>query len=322
MPRSLAINSDYKRSLLDSLELFKGVQPDDVHELLQRCDRRDLAAGELLLSPGARNEHVFIVLSGSLNIHVGSVETPVLATMNVGACVGEMSIIEDRDPSAFVIGAEESHLLSIHQTVLWEMVDASHDFAKNLLIVLSERVRSHNRVIADSFGEIKKFEKHASTDALTSLANRHSMQETFPLEISRCVEKDKPTAMMMIDVDNFKQFNDMFGHVAGDRALSAVSRILRSHFRPRDLLVRYGGDEFAVLLPDTTLEQALEVGQRVRIAVGGTTGDGSDSLIKIPVQVSMGVAELGTRGNLDSLMRDADAALYRAKHAGRNFVSN
>ncbi len=322
MLRSLAINSDYKRSLLDSLELFKGVQPDDVHELLQRCDRRDLAAGELLLSPGARNEHVFIVLSGSLNIHVGSVETPVLATMNVGACVGEMSIIEDRDPSAFVIGAEESHLLSIHQTVLWEMVDASHDFAKNLLIVLSERVRSHNRVIADSFGEIKKFEKHASTDALTSLANRHSMQETFPLEISRCVEKDKPTAMMMIDVDNFKQFNDMFGHVAGDRALSAVSRILRSHFRPRDLLVRYGGDEFAVLLPDTTLEQALEVGQRVRIAVGGTTGDGSDSLIKIPVQVSMGVAELGTRGNLDSLMRDADAALYRAKHAGRNFVSN
>ncbi len=322
MPGSLAINSDYKRSLLDSLELFKGVQPDDVHELLQRCDRRDLAAGELLLSPGARNEHVFIVLSGSLNIHVGSVETPVLATMDVGACVGEMSIIEDRDPSAFVIGAEESHLLLIHQTVLWEMVDASHDFAKNLLIVLSERVRSHNRVIADSFGEIKKFEKHASTDALTSLANRHSMQETFPLEISRCVEKDRPTAMMMIDVDNFKQFNDMFGHVAGDRALSAVSRILRSHFRPRDLLVRYGGDEFAVLLPDTTLEQALAVGQRVRIAVGGTTGDGSDSLIKIPVQVSMGVAELGTRGNLDSLMRDADAALYRAKHAGRNIVSD
>ena len=322
MPQSLAINSDYKRSLLDSLELFKGVQPDDVHELLQRCDRRDLAAGELLLSPGAKNEHVFIVLSGSLNIHVGSVETPVLATMNVGACVGEMSIIEDRDPSAFVIGAEESHLLLIHQTVLWEMVDASHDFAKNLLVVLSERVRSHNRVIADSFGEIKKFERHASTDALTSLANRHSMQETFPAEISRCVGKDKPVVMMMIDVDNFKQFNDMFGHVAGDRALSAVSKILRLQFRPRDLLARYGGDEFAVLLPDTTLKQALVVGERVRIAVGGTTGDGSDSLIQIPVRISMGVAELSPGENLDSLMRDADTALYRAKHAGRNVVSD
>ena len=322
MQSSLATNSDYKRSLLDSLELFKGVLPDDVHELLQRCDRRDLADGELLLSPGAKNEHVFIVLSGSLNIHVGSVETPVLATMEVGACVGEMSIIEDRDPSAFVIGAEESHLLLIHQTVLWEMVDASHEFAKNLLVVLSERVRSHNRVIADSFGELKKFEKHATTDALTGLANRHALQELFPSEIQRCVEKEKPVALMMIDVDNFKQFNDMFGHIAGDRALSAVAKILRSQFRPRDILVRYGGDEFAVLLPGSDTQQALVIAERVRVAVSGSTGDGSDSLIQIPVKISMGVAELNEHGSLDTLTRDADAALYRAKNAGRDVVSD
>ena len=322
MQSPLATNSDYKRSLLDSLELFRGVLPDDVHELLQRCDRRDLAEGELLLSPGAKNEHVFIVLSGSLNIHVGSVDTPVLASMDVGACVGEMSIIEDRDPSAFVIGAEESHLLLIHQTVLWEMVDASHEFAKNLLVVLSERVRSHNRVIADSFGEMKKFEKHATTDALTGLANRHTLQETFPTEIQRCVEKEKPVTMMMIDVDNFKQFNDMFGHIAGDRALAAVSKILRSQFRPADILVRYGGDEFAVLLPGTGKEQAMVVGERVRMAVSGNTSDGSDSLIQIPVKISMGVAELKPRGSLDTLTRDADAALYRAKRAGRDVVSD
>ncbi len=321
MQESLAINSDYKRSLLDSLDLFKGVNPDDVHELLQRCDRRDLAAGELLLSPGAKNEHVFVVLSGSLNIHVGAPETPVLAIMASGACVGEMSIIEDRDPSAYVIAAEDTHLLTIHQSILWSMVDASHDFAKNLLVVLSERVRSHNKVIADNYGELRKFERHATTDALTSLANRHAMEETFPLEIARCVEKDRPVTMMMIDVDNFKQFNDMFGHVAGDRALSAVSKVLRAQFRPRDLLVRYGGDEFAVLLPDVTTEQAIEIGERVRQAVSGTTGDGSDSLIQIPIKISIGVADLQPHGTLESLTRDADKALYRAKNAGRDTVS-
>lgn len=322
MPHSLAINSDYKRSLLDSLELFKGVAPDDVHALLQRCDRRDLAAGELLLSPGARNEYVFIVLSGSLNVHVGSPDTPALAAMNVGACVGEMSIIEDLDPSAFVIAAEESHLLVIHQTILWKMVDASHNFAKNLLVVLSERVRSHNRVIADSFGELKKFERHATTDALTSLANRHTMHEMFPVEIQRCVEKEKPAAMMMIDVDNFKQFNDMFGHIAGDRALSAVSKVLRAQCRPRDLLVRYGGDEFAVLLPGATIKEALVIAERVRLAVSGSTTESSDSLIQIPVRISLGVAELSDGGDLDSLTRAADAALYRAKDAGRDAVSD
>ena len=321
MAEVLAMNSDYKRSLLDSLELFKGVLPDDVQELLQVCDRRDLAAGELLLSPGEKNEHVFIVLSGSLNVHVGSVSTPALATMEAGACVGEMSIIEDRDPSAFVIGADDAHLLVIHQTILWSMVNASHEFAKNLLVVLSERVRSHNRVIADSYGELRKFERHATTDALTGLGNRHSMEESFPREISRCITDENPVSLIMIDVDNFKDFNDKFGHIAGDRALSAVAHILKTQFRPRDVLIRYGGDEFAVLLPGANEEQALMIADRVRQSVSGSTSDGSDSLIQIPVRISMGVAEMEEHGTLDSLTRAADAALYRAKRAGRDTVS-
>ncbi len=322
MQQSTAINSDYKRSLLAGLELFAGVDPDDVKDLLQRCDRRDIEAGELLLSPLAKNEHVFVVLSGSLNVHVGDPETPVLATMDVGACVGEMSIIEDRDPSAYVIGAEATHLLVIHQSILWDMVDASHEFAKNLLVVLSERVRSHNRVIAESYGELRKIEHHATTDALTKLANRHAMQELFPREIARCAEDGIPISLIMIDVDNFKDFNDQLGHIAGDRALLAVASILKKQFRPCDLLVRYGGDEFAVLLPGVNEDQAMDIAERVRDTVSGNTGDGSDSLVRIPVRISMGISELGEDGNLDTLIRSADRALSRAKHAGRDTVSS
>jgi len=322
VPQTLGISSDYKRSLLEGLELFRGVCADDVQDLLQKCSRRDLAEGELLLSPDAKNEHVFIVLSGSVDVHVGSPDASVLATMHVGACVGEMSIIEDLDPSAFVVAAEASHLLVIHQTVLWDMVNASHKFAKNLLVVLSERVRSHNRVIADSYGELRKFELHATTDALTGLSNRHMMEELFIREIQRCEQDGKPISLVMVDIDNLKVFNDQFGHLAGDRALSAVASVLQHQFRPRDVLVRYGGDEFAVLLPEVDEELALIIADRVRKAVCGETDDGSDSLIQIPIRLSMGVAELETGSNLNSLIRAADAALYRAKHAGRNIVSN
>ncbi len=321
MHGSPATNSDYRRSLLEGLELFRNVVPNDIHELLQRCDRRDIEANELLLSPETENQNVYVVLSGSLNVYVGSPKAPILATMETGACVGEMSIIEDRDPSAYVIAAEDTHMLVIHRSVLWQMVEASHAFAKNLLVVLSERVRSHNRVIAHNYGEIRKFERHATTDALTGLGNRHAMMESFPEEIVACVKDEKPVALIMIDVDRFKQFNDMFGHIAGDRALCAVSKILQKQFRPGDLLIRYGGDEFAVLLPDANIEQAVAVGERVRESVCGATGDGTDSLIQIPVAVSMGVAQLKEKGTLDTLIRDADAALYRAKHAGRNTVS-
>jgi diguanylate cyclase (GGDEF)-like protein len=317
-----ATNSDYQKSLLAGLELFSGVCPDEVQELLQKCDRCDLETGELLLSPGKKNQNVYVVLSGELHVHVGSTDSPVLATMEVGECAGEMSIIEDRDPSAYVVASQPTHLLVIHKDILWDLVNASHEFSKNLLIVLSERVRSHNHFIAESIGDWRKLEKHATTDALTGLGNRHAMEESFPREVERCIQNESPVSLIMIDVDNFKPFNDMFGHVAGDRALSAVAKILCNQFRPRDLLVRYGGDEFAVLLPGVCEKESLIIAERVRAAVSGDTENSADSLIQIPIRVSMGVAEIASNGTFESLLKAADEALYRAKDAGRNTVSN
>ncbi len=321
MAQPLAINSDYRRTLLEGLELFRGVRADDIAGLLAECTRRDLTAGELLLEPGSHNENVFIVLSGALDIHVGGLEHPALTTLETGACVGEMSIIEDRDPSAFVVATAATHLLVIHQSVLWKMVNASHELAKNLLIMLSERVRSHNRVIADSYGELRRVELSAATDALTGLGNRHTMEDAFPREIERSRRDADALSLILLDLDNFKALNDRYGHVAGDRVLVTVADVLRSQFRPGDILVRYGGDEFAVLLPGVDCERAELVAERVRGAVASGTIPDESGTDTIRVTVSIGVAELDDDNTLDALLHAADEAMYRAKRKGRNTIS-
>lgn len=319
--QALLINTDYRRALLAGLPLFRDVEPADVVELLQKCERRDLAEGELLLSPGDKNSYLFIVFAGALNVHIGAPSSPPVAILKCGDCSGEMSIIEERDPSAYVIAAESTHLLAMHQAIVWSMVEASHAFSRNLLRLLAERIRTFNRLVADNYGDMQKFERNATTDALTGLGNRHSMEETFPRAVERCIRNSVPVSLIMIDVDRFKAFNDKFGHVAGDRALSAVSQVLKSEFRSGELIARYGGDEFAVLLPGVSTGDALVLAERVRDAVSGRTASSDDSLIRIPVEISMGVAELGGHRSFDKLLRIADEALYRAKRSGRNAVS-
>lgn len=316
------INSDYKRSLLEGLRLFHGVDPDAVQELLQACDRRDAPRGEVVLAPDCTNESVYIVLSGGMSVRVGALDSPPIRSLDVGDCAGEMSIIENRDPSAWVVADEDSHLMIIHKDVLWNLVDASHAFAKNLLSVLSERVRQHNDFLADSIGALRKFEHHATTDALTGLNNRHWMDDMFPRELARCRTDGEPVSLVMIDVDHFKWFNDRYGHVAGDRVLSAVADALRAHFRPSDLLARFGGDEFAALLPGLTGEHARAVGERVRHAVFRNVPASAESPAEAEVTISLGVCEAGTDYDFRGLLRGADDALYRAKHHGRNHVSD
>ncbi len=311
------IDTDFRRSLLQSIALFRGVAPDSLADLLPQCARIDVHEGDVLLSPQRPNRCVYVVLSGRLTVHLGALDTPRIADLGPGACAGEMSLIEDKDPSAYVVAAEDSHLMVISHHLLWQMADRSHVFCKNLLVVLSERVRSDNEFIASSLGVLRQAERNAHTDALTGLGNRHWMAVMFEREVTRAQQDGKALCLMMIDVDNFKAFNDQYGHIAGDRVLVAVGETLRDFLRPTDLIARFGGDEFAILLPDVTLAQARQTAERLRTRVAQL----SPTSLTTAITISVGVASHAAGEDVTALVHRADAAMYDAKDRGRNRVA-
>jgi diguanylate cyclase (GGDEF)-like protein len=161
--------------------------------------------------------------------------------------------------------------------------------------------------------------RRARTDPLTGALNRRSMEEAALRETARCLRYGNALSIIIVDIDNFKHLNDTRGHAAGDCALQALVRRLNCMLRQQDLLARMGGEEFAILLPDTAGGAALSMAERVRQAVA----DLEVSFETGPVRMTVcaGVAQLELARGWEEMMRRADTAMYEAKHRGRNLVS-
>ena len=160
-----------------------------------------------------------------------------------------------------------------------------------------------------------RLEVLAVSDGLTGLKNRRAFQEKLQEEVGRAARYSVPLSLLLLDVDHFKQFNDTFGHPAGDGVLRDVARVLGENSRTTDFVARYGGEEFVILLPNTAQQGSVLVAERVRVAVE------QRDWRERPISVSIGVATLATvNGDGMVLVQEADAALYRSKKNGRNCV--
>ncbi len=179
-------------------------------------------------------------------------------------------------------------------------------------------------VVIDDISQRKAMEEElqrkATLDYLTGLANRRHFTDLATKEIGRAERKGAAVSLLMFDVDRFKAINDGYGHPAGDRVLQSLADNCRESLRNFDLIGRLGGEEFAVLLPDTGLDGALEIAERLRLSVAGLPLAAAGGVSMPPVTISIGVATLQPEEKLEHLFSRADAALYRAKQAGRNRV--
>jgi diguanylate cyclase (GGDEF)-like protein len=182
-----------------------------------------------------------------------------------------------------------------------------------------KRERDHLRLSAEEAkASAEVAQERAMTDQLTGLLNRYGLQRVLAHEYAEARRYSRPLSCLMTDLDNFKLINDTFGHVVGDAALKQVSAILTQVVRGSDMVSRYGGDEFLVLLPETDIEGAEALAEKVRAAAASQSfGDGEP---RFQLTLSIGAATLSETESGNDMIVRADLALYDAKEQGRNRV--
>ena len=318
-----ASNIDIKltTNTLKNQHILRGESEPNLAWLLKNSEQRSYNAGDVLLTPEKNNNTLYLVISGRVQVRLDWQGHEALAYLEAGHCVGEMSIIEGKRPSAIVVTEQNCRLLLIEKHVVWALIERSNTVARNLLYILSSRVRKDNLVIFESRQQQAISEQNSKIDALTNLYNRRWLDEHLPRIILRAQQNAHAFCILMLDIDHFKLFNDNHGHHAGDVALNVVAEALADNIRPYDSAARYGGEEFIILLPDTTASEARIIAERLRERISHQPLNNINGKRLPMLSISIGMAELAPQQNISELIEAADAALYRAKDNGRNCVA-
>ena len=307
---------------LSELQLFRDAAGDAMATALADCAVVRLAPGEVLADPA--RARLYIVLRGALDVAIdanSSIGDGSASRIVAGESVGEQSVLDDAINLAAITASEETELLVIEADLVWKLIDESNALARNLLRLLSFRIRTANAMLRRRHKLGEFYRQLSMNDGLTGLYNRAWLSDMLPRMVANAERAGSPLSLVMIDLDHFKKFNDTHGHVSGDDALRAAASLIGGALRPSDFAVRYGGEEMLVILPDTASKLAGMVAERLCQRLREVVIF-KDMRCPLPhITGSFGVASLLPGLSDTGLVAAADAALYRAKQQGRDRVA-
>ena len=237
----------------------------------------------------------------------------------------EEAIIEDEIPNEHnelnLFNMKSGMLipLKIRDKVIGALAAGQVDFKRKFKEADTRFVTTLSNQIAIAIENARMYnqmEELATKDGLTKLYNHSHFQKILSKEIEKARRYDRNLSLLMMDIDNFKDFNDIYGHQVGDEVLKKLAKLLKKEAREADTVARYGGEEFAVILPETDINGAVKIGQRINKAIRNMVVDYED--LELTFTISIGASSYHKDKSKKDLINDADDALYQAKHGGKD----
>jgi diguanylate cyclase (GGDEF)-like protein len=318
--------------ILAGSPLFSPLDKPEFDAIAACLEYRYIAKDDTVFSEGDPGKEMFILLSGELSASVtqpGGIQRWMFSA-GPGDFLGEMSIIAHEPRSATIVAKADSELMVLKDTDFYQFISRHPLIGVKLLKAignvqntwLEQRSRHLNDLVR--WGETAR--KRAVTDDLTGLYNRRFLEGLIKNRFEQGVVQVRNIALLMMDLDKVHAINETYGTQAGDELIISVAGTLLRHLRNGDIAARFSGDEFAVLLQDTNIDEAREAAERIRNAVSSrkvpvAQSPGSTEKVLISAQISIGAAAAPAHaGDAESLMLKADDALLKAKKLGRNRV--
>ncbi len=312
---------------LQKVDIFSLLSTEEINIVLPGLNFIKIDEGDIVFKQGDEGNVLFIVHSGRIasSQEFAHGNRREIAEFRSGDFFGEMSIFENAPRSATCQAKEKSKLIKLHERDYFELIlyypDIAIKIMYRMLNIITGRLENTNKFLSEMVQWGDEAKKLAIIDEITGIYNRSYLDNALEEHYEKSLNSQQPFSYIMIDVDDFKQISDNYSMEIINQVLNEITIEYKRHLRKQDILARYGGDEFAVILPLTDLPEAKAIAEKGRRSVEKISAKQILGNRDIPITISQGIASYPENAqDLESLLEEADRNLNRAKSEGKNIV--
>ena len=309
------------------IEIFSTLADDEIQTFIKILKKKKFKQNQVIFPEGARGREMFIVTKGVVGSRtiLSNGMTRKIARFERGDFFGDMSIFEHAPRSATCYAVVDTELLRLNDLDFFKFSEKNPEIATKIMFrmlnIITERLREKNSFLADMVEWGDRASKRAITDELACIYNRRFLDDSLEKYFKKSENIGKPLSLVMIDIDDFNYFYEKYSSQDIIKLLEAIVLSIRNHISENDILARYGGDEFSIILPETDVAEAMEICSTICRAVMNIDVANILNCEDKNVTVSIGVASYPHHASdIESLRTLSDKALYKAKHHGKNIA--